>query len=347
MIHQLLTDFGQNLGGKKIGRKLLTASWRINDPTLRQTIAGLDFDNPIGLAAGFDYQAQLTQILPSLGFGFGTVGTITLKPYEGNSKPRLARLVHSRSLMVNKGYKNAGIDQVLNKLLPLTFSQPVGISLGQTNTTEITTHQAAIDDIVASCKKIASSPVPFSYYELNISCPNLLGRINFYEPERLRELLDAVASLNLTRPLFVKMPINESDEKTLALIEVITQFPVAGIIIGNLQKDRTDPAFAPFELARYPQGNFSGKPTWNRSNQLIKLAYRQYGQKLIIVGCGGVFSAQDAYEKIQLGASLIQLITGLIYQGPQLPGQINAGLVALLRRDKYKNISQAIGVASK
>ncbi len=343
-IHEFLVSQGELMGRSKIMRRILAGLWQVKDKSLEQTIAGIHFANPIGLSAGFDYLAQLTQILPSMGFGFGSIGTITQKAYEGNPKPRLGRLVRSRSLMVNKGYKNGGIGKTLTKLQPLQFNHPVGISIGKTNTNEAMTQEQAIEDIIASFRQTEASSIPFSYYELNISCPNLIGNISFYEPERLRELLAAVTALNLTKALFIKMPIEKNDEETLAMVEVISQFPIAGVIIGNLQKDRTVPEFVPAELAKYPIGNFSGKPTWNRSNELIKLTYQKYGQQLIIIGCGGVFSAKDAYTKIKLGASLIQLITGLIFQGPQLPGQINDGLVELLRRDGYNNIHQAIGV---
>lgn len=346
-IHEFLVGQGELMGRSKIMRRLLAGLWQVKDKSLEQTIAGIHFANPIGLSAGFDYLAQLTQILPSMGFGFGSIGTITQKPYEGNPKPRLGRLVGSRSLMVNKGYKNGGIDQTLAKLQPLQFSHPVGISIGKTNTTDPMTQEQAIEDIVTTFQQTESSAINFSYYELNISCPNLIGNISFYEPVRLRELLTAVTALKLTKPVFIKMPIEKNDEETLAMVEVISQFPIAGVIIGNLQNDRTLPEFVPGELAKYPMGNFSGKPTWNRSNELIKVTYQQYGQKLIIIGCGGVFSAEDAYTKIKLGASLIQLITGLIFQGPQLPGQINDGLVELLRRDGYNHIHQAIGVDAK
>ncbi len=346
-IHEFLVSQGELMGRSKIMRTILAGLWQVKDKSLEQTSAGIHFVNPIGLSAGFDYLAQLTQILPSMGFGFGSIGTITQKAYEGNPKPRLGRLVRSRSLMVNKGYKNGGIDQTLIKLLPLQFSHPVGISIGKTNTAEAMTQEQAIEDIIASFRQTEASSIPFSYYELNISCPNLIGNISFYEPERLRELLAAVTALKLAKPLFIKMPIEKNNAETMAMMEVISQFPIAGVIIGNLQKDRTVPEFVPAELAKYPVGNFSGKPTWNRSNELIQLTYQKYGQKLIIIGCGGVFSAEDAYTKIKLGASLIQLITGLIFQGPQLPGQINAGLIELMRRDGYDNIQQAVGVKAK
>ncbi|HEU0050898.1 MAG TPA: quinone-dependent dihydroorotate dehydrogenase, partial [Patescibacteria group bacterium] len=187
------------------------------------------------------------------------------------------------------------------------------------------------------------SPVPFSFFELNVSCPNLLSPVDFYEPAHLSELLTRILSGGLQKPLFIKMPISESDHQTRLMLDVIVRFPVAGIIFGNLQKNRQDPALVPEEVTQAGKGHFSGKPTEQRSNELIALAYREYGHRLTIIGCGGIFSAEDAYKKISAGASLVQLITGMVYEGPQLIGEINSGLVRLLKRDGFVSIREAIG----
>jgi dihydroorotate dehydrogenase len=127
------------------------------------------------------------------------------------------------------------------------------------------------------------------------------------------------------------------------MLKVISDFEVAGVIFGNLQKNRKDKSLNAQEVKKFPIGNFSGKPTEQRSNELIQLAYRKYGKQLIIIGCGGIFSAEDAYKKIRLGASLVQLVTGLIFEGPSLVAQINLELVKLLQKDGFSNISQAVG----
>jgi dihydroorotate dehydrogenase len=127
------------------------------------------------------------------------------------------------------------------------------------------------------------------------------------------------------------------------MLTAVIEFPVSGVIFGNLQKDRNHPSLDPKEVARYPKGNFSGKPTEERSNELIRLAYREYGKRLVVIGCGGVFNAEDAYKKIRLGATAVQLITGLIYEGPQLVASINAELPRLLKKDGFSNVSEAIG----
>lgn len=140
------------------------------------------------------------------------------------------------------------------------------------------------------------------------------------------------------------MPIEKSDEETLDMLRVIASFPVQGVIFGNLQKNRKEPGLDQKEIEKYKIGNFSGKPTEKRSNELIKLAFQKYGKKLTIIGCGGVFSGKDAYRKIKLGASLVQFITGLVFEGPQLAAQINCELNASLKKDGFKHIGEAIGV---
>ena len=341
-VHELIIRYGERLGNIHIVKGLIRKIFFVQNKSLNQKIAGVEFTNPIGLSAGFDYEAKLTQILPSFGFGFQTIGTITNQAFEGNPKPRLGRLPKSKSLMVNKGFKNSGIKVIVKKLQKNYFEIPVGLSIGKTNNREMT-QKEAVNDILSAFKIADNSRVPFSYYELNISCPNLSGNVSFYPPENLRELLEEVTVLKLRKPLFIKMPIEKTDDETLEMLKIIVEFPVIGVIFGNLQKNRQDSALNREEVKKFSVGNFSGKPTEIRSNELIALAYKKYGKRLIIIGCGGVFSAKDAYKKIRLGATLVQLITGLIFEGPQLVAQINLELPKLLKQDGFKNIHEAIG----
>jgi dihydroorotate dehydrogenase subfamily 2 len=319
----------------------------IKPQNLSQTVHGITFESPIGLAAGFDYEARLTQILPALGFGFETVGTITYSAYEGNAPPMLGRLPKSRSLMVNKGFKNLGAQATLRRLSQLTFSIPVGISIGRTNSLSLKTQTESVEDIINTFTVFETSPLKHSYYELNISCPNLYGDISFYPPKNLEQLLKHVDELKIKRPLFIKMPIEKTNKEIMSMLDVIVKYHIAGVIFGNLQKNRQDPSLNPDEVAKFDKGAFSGKPTFNRSNELISLAYQYFGEKLTIIGCGGVFSTEDAYKKIKLGASLVQLITGMIYRGPTLISQINDELSYLLESDGFKTLSSARGIEAK
>jgi dihydroorotate dehydrogenase subfamily 2 len=344
IVHESMVSLGQTLGRSSYLEQFVGYFSRNSRPSLKQTICGIDFANSIGLSAGFDYNAKLTQVLPLLDFGFETVGTVTNLPFGGNPKPRLGRLPKSKSLMVNKGFKNEGVHKIITRLEPLSFEIPIGISVGKTNIPEINTQEGSIKDIISAFTALEESGVKNKYYELNISCPNLVGNVDFYKSSHLKELLTEIKSLQIKKPIFVKMPINKSDKEILEMLEVIADFKLQGVIFGNLQKDRNDHTLFPDEVAKFKVGNFSGKPTEKRSNELVKLAYKNYGKKLVIIGCGGVFNAQDAYQKIKYGASLVEMITGMIYQGPQVISQINRDLERLLKEDGFKNISEAIGI---
>jgi dihydroorotate dehydrogenase len=255
----------------------------------------------------------------------------------------LGRLPNSKSLLVNKGFKNLGASVTANKLSGLNFPIPVGISIGRTNSAKLQTQKQSIEDIIKAFKIFEKSAVNNSYYELNISCPNLSGDISFYPRNNLEELLKEIDKLELTKPVYVKMPIGKTDTEFSSMLEVIDKHSPSGVIIGNLQTDRKHHLLDQEEVNKFTKGNFSGRPTFERSNELVRLTYKKFKDRFIIIGCGGIFSAKDAYTKIKLGASLVQLITGMIYQGPQLISQINLGLLDLLDKDGYKNIKEAIG----
>ena len=347
-IHNLMVSRGELIGKTFIKNYF---NWKLNYQSLKikQKISGINFIAPIGLAAGFDYNAKLTQVLYSLGFGFQTVGTITNMSYGGNPKPRLGRLPKSRSLMVNKGFKNLGVEKISQKLSQLNYKIPLGISIGMSNNELIKNTNEAIKDTINAFKIFEKAKVKNSYYELNISCPNLINTaIDFNKPENINQLFQSIDRLKIKKTIFIKMPISISNKEFVSLLNVISKYKIIkGVIIGNLFKDRNSLLLDRREVKKFKVGYFSGKPCAPRSNELIKLAYKKYGSRLIVIGCGGVFNGQDAYEKIKLGASLIQLITGMIFQGPQLISQINLELEELLEKDGYNNIKEAIGVNNK
>jgi dihydroorotate dehydrogenase subfamily 2 len=345
--HERIARVCQLFGKTTPTRAFAKLLFHYKNKALTQKIAGITFENPVGLAAGFDYEAQFTQTLPAIGFGFETVGTITNHAYEGNKRPMLGRLPKSKSLMVNKGFKNLGAAQTAKHLTPMRFSFPLGISIGTTNVQKKMTIKEAINDILAAFRVFEKSKTKHAYYELNISCPNLYADISFYPPKNLKALLTAIDTLHLKKPVFVKMPINQTDKEVLAMLNVIAGHSPVGVIFGNLQTDRKNKALNQSEVKRFSVGYFSGKPTYARSNELIKLAYKHYKKRFVIIGCGGIFSAEDAYEKITSGATLVQLITGMIFVGPQLISDSNIRLLDLLHKDGFNHISQAIGSRNK
>jgi dihydroorotate dehydrogenase len=326
-IHDFMTTAGETLGKFSLGRWLTRMLFGYQDPALAKTLDGITFPSPIGLAAGFDYNGRLTQILPSLGFGFHTIGTVTLHPYAGNPKPRLGRFPKSQGLLVNKGLKSWGAYIVARHLEKLPLHIPTGISIASTNKLFSSTREQLLD-IAESFLIFEKSAVKHVFYEMNISCPNTFGGEPFTSPERLEILLQLLDQLNLTRPVYIKMPIDQSEALSLALLRVAAAHDIAGVIFGNLTKDKNNPAIdsSERELWSHQKGNVSGKPTWDRSNALLSLAQKHFPGRFTLIGTGGVFSPLDVERKQQLGADLCQLITGMIFQGPQLIGQINAWL---------------------
>lgn len=324
-VHTRMLKVGEWLGDHEWTRSL-TAWMFMTDPHRKSfTVDGISFRSRVGLSAGFDYEACLTQILPSLGFGFMTIGTITYLPFEGNPKPRLARFPQSKALLVNKGFLNPGAQEIIARLKGKKFQIPVGISIGSTNIAFPTLHDRIID--VVSCFKLfENAKLSYIYYELNISCPNTTQGQPFLEPFNFRKLLVALHKLHIKRPIYIKMPIDLSHSETLSLLRVADTFPfICGVIFGNLTKDKNNPDITAGDRAKWKeiQGNLSGKPTFARSNNLIAFTHSHFGKRFTIIGTGGIFTPQDTLIKLQKGASLVQLITGMIYEGPQLINQIN------------------------
>lgn len=344
-VHDFVTRVGLLLGKVGSVRRLVRKILAYEDSRLEQKIWGIDFKNPVGLAAGFDKNGKLYSLMQSVGFGFSTVGTVTESPYEGNPKPRLYRLPKSAGLVVYYGLKNVGAKIITSFLLKKEKNIPQIISIGRTNSAAAATLEAGIEDYYQCLKQFLEARVG-DVYEINISCPNLFCGESFVAEGSLRLLLIRLFSLPIKKPVFVKMPINLAWPEFQKLLDVILDFNIQAVVIGNLNKDRSDPNIKESIPANI-KGGISGKPTWDLSNNLISATYQYCGDKLKIIGVGGIFSARDAYEKMKRGASLVELITGLIYQGPQLIGEINRDLAAFLKKDGYKNISEVIGVLNK
>lgn len=323
-VHVHMTNIGRLLGKLPTFRTLTAWQFAYADKRLVRTIDGMTFPNPVGLSAGFDYNADLPAILPSVGFGFATIGTVTNEPYQGNPPPRLDRFPKSKALLVNKGFKSLGAKAIIKKLEKQTFAIPIGISIGSTNKAHASL-QAQIEDILSCFRQFEASSVQHHYYELNISCPNTTGGQPFTTGNRLQKLVKAVQALGVKKPIYLKMPIDLSFSQVLPLLDAADTYGIHGVIFGNLTKDKTNPDVHPVDRKQWADrsGNLSGKPTWNRSNTLIQMTRQAYKSRFTIIGAGGIFTPEDAKFKLSLGADLIQLITGMIYEGPQLIGAIN------------------------
>ncbi len=334
-VHDRALKLGQRIGKHGFVKRL----FHYEDPALEQNVCGIQFKNPIGLSAGFDKDGDLTEVIPNVGFGYMQVGSITNKPYKGNPKPRLHRLKKSKGILVYYGLKNIGVHKILPKIKK-TDGFPVGISIAKTNCKETASTEDGIRDY-SECIKAVVESGKGDFITINISCPNVFGGEPFTSPEKLTRLLEEIPRID--KPLFLKMPINLEWEDFKDLLDIAIG-KVDGVIIGNLNKDRSG---IEDTIPPMMQGGISGLPCQKLSNEIISKTYKYAGDKLTIIGCGGVFSAEDAYDKIKRGATLVQLITGMIYEGPQLIKQINKGLVQLTDTDGFSNISEAVGIDNR
>jgi dihydroorotate dehydrogenase len=309
------------------------------DPILEQDVLGIHFSNPVGLAAGFDKNAELTNTIPSVGFGHMEVGSITAKPCTGNPKPRLWRLKKSQGLIVYYGLKNDGAEVIYNRLKDKKFSIPVSTSIAMTNCKENMDIRNAIADYVMGFKRFTELG---SFFTVNVSCPNTVGGQPFMDSQNLDLLLTELDFVQTDKPVFVKLSPDVTELQVDAIFDVLRRHKVKGIICSNLTKPRNNKMLLDEDVPE--KGGISGKPVQELSDKLLAQLYRKAPGRFVLIGCGGVFTAEDAYKKIRLGASLIHMVTGMIFEGPQVIGKINKGLAELLRRDGFKNISDAIGV---
>jgi len=343
-VHERMVRNGSRLQKYPLAMKAARAGFAFKDEAaLGQTIKGIHFSNPVGLSAGLDKNFELVTVMKAVGFGFMEGGSVTFHECHGNPRPWFHRLPINKSLVVHVGLANKGVKHIINTIQDYSPTQytdfPLNISVAKTNSPEACDEQDAIDDYIGSLKALKKADVG-TMYTLNISCPNTYGGEPFTTPDRLDHLLTAVDALKLTKPVFIKMPIDLPWPAFEKLVQIADKHKVTGLTIGNLAKHRTPDIKA--ELPAHIEGNLSGKPTQELSNNLIKLTRESFGKRFVIIGVGGIFTAEDAYTKIKQGADLVELITGMIFQGPQLIGAINRELVTLLEKDGYTNIREAV-----
>lgn len=341
-VHDEMTSRGKLLGSNPVTKKLTSLAFNYKNPILNQVVDGVEYINPVGLSAGFDKNAKLINILEDVGFGFMEIGSVTYNPYTGNPKPRLYRLKKSKGLVVYYGLMNDGVKKITERIKKSKPGKLVlGISIAKTNAEYTSTQEGGIQDYYDCLKYLEENQIG-QYYTINISCPNTFGGEPFTTEEKLEKLLSKLSEIKATKPVYIKMPINLSTEEFDRLLKIAVKYKINGVVIGNLTKVK-DPNLIKDSIPENIKGGISGKPTEKLCNELISYTYKNYGKQLIIIGVGGIFSAEDAYEKIKRGATLLQLITGMIFQGPQLIGEINHGLAELLKKDGHSNISEAVG----
>ncbi len=351
---------GWGVRAARLGQRapgLVRRLYRVEDERLAQTLwpeapgGGLRFPNPVGLAAGFDKDAELVRFWDTLGFGFCEVGSVTARAGAGNPRPRAFRLPEDRALVNRMGLNNAGADAVAARLAVLPSAEgriPLGINLAKTHDPAIL-GDAATDDFVYSFRRLA--PLA-DYVALNVSCPNTAEGKTFEEPEALDALLAAVmrvrAEVAPAVPVLVKLsppPTPDADfGATDELVDLALGHGVAGFIASNTASDRTGLKTHPTRLEPIGRGGLSGRPLAARSTALVRRLFQRTAGRVPVIGVGGVDSAEAAYEKVRAGASLIELYSGLVYEGPGLVRRINRGLLRRLERDGFETVGEAVGV---
>ncbi|KAL4089048.1 hypothetical protein QTP88_024126 [Uroleucon formosanum] len=327
---------------------LIPKSFYKDPPILKTKLWDLNFTNPIGLAAGLDKQGEITKALTNVGFGFVEVGSITPLPQPGNEKPRVFRLLESQAIINRYGFNSDGHSVVFERLKKLkqhqNFDGIVGVNLGKNKESE-----NAAADYVKGIEKFA--PVA-DYFVINISSPNTPGLRNLQKKKDLMSLLSNVIQARnevcdeRKIPLLLKIAPDLTDQDKKDIADVINDktCKVDGLIISNTTVKRIGVYDNPNALE---PGGLSGKPLQEESTKLILEFYKLTNGKIPIIGVGGVFNGQDAYAKIKAGASLIQIYTSFIYNGPSVIVNIKKELEYLLREDKYNSISDAVGVDAR
>ncbi|MEO8434940.1 MAG: quinone-dependent dihydroorotate dehydrogenase [Pyrinomonadaceae bacterium] len=308
---------------------------------------GLSFSNPVGLAAGFDKNGAAVEALAALGFGFIEVGTVTYQPQSGNAKPRMFRLPRDRALINRLGFNNAGAVQVAANLARSHPDCVLGVNIGKGRDTPI---EAATADYLQALELL----YPFAdYVAINVSSPNTPQLRELQRPELLAGLLAEMQDRNRQLalasqrerpvPLLLKVAPDLTDSELESIIELALRAKLAGVIATNTTVSREGLLTDQKAVAEYGAGGLSGAPLQQRSNQLIARIYRLARGALTIIGVGGIFTAADAWEKICAGASLVQLYTGFIYQGPAVARSINEGLAEILKSSGFKTLDNAVG----
>ncbi|MBI2089746.1 MAG: quinone-dependent dihydroorotate dehydrogenase [Deltaproteobacteria bacterium] len=321
----------------------------VKDARLEVRVGPLTLPNPVGLAAGFDKNAIAVKTWPGFGFGFIEIGAVTAHPQPGQPRPRLFRLPKDEALINRLGFNNDGAEAIAAKLEALSAGErkriPVGINIGRSKVVE--TKDAAADYLFTFEKLF-----PFGdFFTVNVSSPNTPGLRDLQEKSLLRDLLQAIQDKNREmagksktqeKPIWVKIAPDMDFSQVDDIIDVAQSEKVAGIIATNATAFLREKLVTP----THEPGGLSGKPLKALATSFIRYIYQATRGRLPIIGVGGIFTAEDAYEKIQAGASAVQILTGFVYEGPCAVKRINRGLLRLMDRDGFKNISEAVGTTT-
>ena len=348
--HYSLKRVGVFLGKFWITRKLTSALMNYKHKSLNITVDGIDYKNPVGLSAGFDKDGELTKIYPHMGFGLAELGSFTGEICPGNPGKRLFRMIKSKAIVVWYGLNNEGAETISKRLAGEDFGDlRVGINAANSNLTPEFVLKDSIADYLKTMKLFKDIG---DYYDVNISCPNTQDGEPFVDKKNLDKLLTAINKEIRPisdKPIYVKLAADMTLDEINTIVDACVEHKMDGVVCTNLAKPAHNSEHRPEEYptvdGRLPKGKgaMSGLPLQRISTNVIRHVYRRTRGKLTIIGVGGIFTAKDAYEKITSGASLLHMITTMIFDGPQNINEINRGLVKLLKKDGFDSIEQAVG----
>lgn len=296
------------------------------DKSLEREVFGIQFKNPIGLAAGFDKDAKLIDELSSFGFGFIEIGTVTPKAQPGNEKPRLFRLSEDGALINRMGFNNEGVEAALERLKRSKSKVVVGGNIGKN---KVTPNEEAYRDYEISFETLFEY---VDYFVVNVSSPNTPGLRELQEKGPLKNILERLQVRNhkksKPKPILLKIAPDLSESQLDDILEIIEETKLAGIVAANTTVDRHSLKTSTDRLTKIGNGGLSGKPIKNKSTDIISMIQQKTKGQLPIIAVGGIFSGEDALEKLKAGASLVQVYTGFIYEGPSMVKKINQKIVA-------------------
>jgi dihydroorotate dehydrogenase (fumarate)/dihydroorotate dehydrogenase len=346
--HELALRASEVGGRVALGPRTARRWYGVDDERLRVTVAGIGFPNPLGLAAGFDKNARAVPMLGALGFGHVEVGSVSAHPSDGNPRPRLFRIPQDRGIVVAYGVPNDGAARVAERLAGIRAPVPVGVNLVKTNDPRRPAVEPDVYDDYA--ESFAALQPHADYVALNMSCPNSAADKDFFDSApRIRRLLERLEALDEGVPVFLKLKPTTDVGVLEEIVAIADDFPfVAGFAI-NLPSGKPPQlrlATPAAELARKP-GAVGGPPVEAYVNEVLAALYRitRARGRYALIAAGGVSGPEAAYRKIRLGADLLQLYTGLVYQGPRLVRQTLTGLARLLERDGHATVADAVGTA--
>ena len=324
-VHYMVMDRLRTANSLAPMRALLRKTFVLKDPRLEKKLWGLTFPNPVGLAAGFDKDARYTDALASLGFGFIEIGTVTPRPQPGNPQPRLFRLPADKALINRMGFNNGGSSAAAGRLRHRREQLIIGGNIGKNKDTP---NEDALSDYEAAFKDLYDV---VDYFVVNVSSPNTPGLRALQDKEPLMAILNRLMELNRLmgkpKPILLKIAPDLTDSQLDDIISIVRETGIQGLVATNTTIDRSGLKTPDAEVSGIGAGGLSGQPLRQRATEVIRYIHKNSGGEIPIIAAGGIFTAADAREKLEAGASLVQVYTGFVYEGPSIAKNICKGLL--------------------